>query len=139
DACDRHGLIPVVDLLHFGLPDHLGRRFTDPRWVEPFLAYVDAFLARYPEPRWFTPVNEPGVTATFSAGIGIWNDRVADPDAHAAALGNLVRANLGAMARIRADRDGWWIGSEGFGCPIADPDDPDGVAAAVAARDREWA
>ena len=56
-ACDRHGLVPVIDLCHFGLPDHLPG-FADPTWVEAFLRYVDAFLARYPGPRWFTPVNE---------------------------------------------------------------------------------
>lgn len=137
-ACERHGLTPVVDLLHFGLPDHLGDAFADPRWVEPFGRYVDAFLARYPEPRWFTPVNEPGVTALFSTALGIWNDRVADPDAYAAALANIVEANLDALARIRADRDAWWIGSEGFAAQAVDPGDADGAAAAAEARHREW-
>jgi len=138
-ACECHGLEPVVDLLHFGLPDAYGTRFADPVWVEPFLRYVDAFLARYPEPRWFTPINEPAITANFSAGLGIWNDRVADPDVHAAALGNIVRANLEALARLRADRDGWWVGAEGFHSPLADEDDPEGQAEGRAVRDREWA
>jgi beta-glucosidase len=31
----------------------------------------------------------------------------------------VVLANLEANARIRADRDGWWIGAEGFICAIA--------------------
>ena len=30
-ACDAAGVEPVIDLLHFGLPDHLGR-FADPAW-----------------------------------------------------------------------------------------------------------
>lgn len=113
-ACDRHGLEPVIDLLHFGLPDHL-HGFCEPTWVQPFLRYVDAFLARYREPMWFTPINEPGITATFSALWGIWNDRRTSRSDYGAALGHLVRANLEAIARIRADRDGWWIGAEGFG------------------------
>ncbi len=138
DACRRHGLDPVIDLCHFGLPDHYDG-FCDGRWVDGFIRYVDAFLARYREPRWFTPVNEPGITAMFSALLGMWNDRRASTDDYFVALGNVVLANLEALARIRADRDGWWIGSEGFGCEIADPDDEAGVRAATESRDLQQA
>lgn len=138
EACRRHGLDPVIDLCHFGLPDHYGG-FCDGRWVDGFTRYVEAFLARYPEPRWFTPINEPGITAMFSALLGMWNDRRASEDDYFVALGNIVVANLEALARIRADRDGWWIGSEGFGCELADPDDEAGVRAATGARDLQQA
>lgn len=137
-ACDHHGLIPVVDLCHFGLPDHYAG-FCDPAWVEGFCRYVDAFLARYREPLWFTPVNEPGITATFSARYGMWNDRRASDDDYFVALGNVTLANLEALARIRADRDGWWIGAEGFGCELADADDEVGVQRAADARDMQQA
>jgi len=30
-----------------------------------------------------------------------------------------VLANLEANARIRADRDGWWVSAEAFSCPVA--------------------
>lgn len=129
-ACDRHGLTPVVDLVHFGLPDHLDGGFCDPVWIDSFVRYVDAFLARYPEPMWFTPVNEPGITAVASALFGIWNDRLAAPETYAIALGNLTLANLEAIARIRADRDGWWIGSEGFSCNVPTGTSEDAVAEA---------
>ena len=138
EACRRHGLDPVIDLCHFGLPDHHGG-FCDTTWVDDFARYVDAFLARYPEPRWFTPVNEPGITAMFSSLLGMWNDRLASEDDYFVALGNVALANLEALARIRADRDGWWIGSEGFGCDLADADDEAGVRAATGARDLQQA
>jgi len=118
DACARHGLEPVVDLCHFGLPDHYAG-FCDAAWVEGFVRYVEAFLARYPGPRWFTPVNEPYFTAAASALFGIWNDRRRSPRDFADALCHVVLANLEANARIRADRDGWWVGAEGFSCPVA--------------------
>jgi hypothetical protein len=137
-ACDTHGLVPVVDLCHFGLPDHYAG-FTDPAWVEGFCRYVDAFLARYREPTWFTPVNEPGITALFSARLGMWNDRLASEDDYFVALAHVVAADLEALARIRADRDGWWIGAEGFGCELADPDDEAGVRSAIDARDLQHA
>ncbi|MBM3673934.1 MAG: glycosyl hydrolase family protein [Actinobacteria bacterium] len=116
-ACDRAGLVPIVDLCHFGLPDHYPG-FCDPAWVDGFRRYVDAFLARYREPQWFTPVNEPFITAAMSARLGCWNDRRASLEDFAVALAHVTLANLEAIARIRADRDGWWIGAEGFDCQV---------------------
>lgn len=130
-ACEAAGLEPIVEFLHFGLPDYF-TGFLDDSWVDGFCRYVDAFLARYPEPRWFTPVNEPGITARMSARIGIWNDMAATPQAHAQALANIALANLEAIARIRADRNGWWIGSEGFDIPV----DVSGTGAAAAKVER---
>lgn len=132
-ACDRHGLQPVVDLLHFGLPDHLPG-FCHEAWVESFVRYVDGFLARYRDPMWFTPINEPGITASMSALWGIWNDRRSSRLDYGVALGHVVRANLEALARVRADRDGWWVGAEGFGAFIADAGDDEAVAKAARAR-----
>jgi hypothetical protein len=132
-ACEHHGLTPVVDLCHFGLPDHYPG-FCDPAWVEGFCRYVDAFLARYREPMWFTPVNEPGITALFSARYGMWNDRLSTEDDYFVALGHVTLANLEALGRVWADRDGWWIGSEGFGCDLADSDDEVGTKQATDSR-----
>ncbi|HRE01655.1 MAG TPA: family 1 glycosylhydrolase, partial [Ilumatobacteraceae bacterium] len=133
-ACDRHGLTPVVDLCHFGLPDHLGG-FCDPAWVDSFCRYVDAFLTRYREPMFFTPVNEPMITAMASALYGIWNDQRASRADFFRALANTTLANLEAIARIDADRGGWWIGAEGFGRHLAA--DADHEAEAIAANELE--
>lgn len=138
EACRRHGLEPLVDLCHFGLPDHYGG-FCQGDWVDGFTRYVAAFLDRYPEPTWFTPVNEPGITALFSARMGMWNDRLATEDDYYVALSNIVLANLEALRLIREDRDGWWVGSEGFGCHLADPDDDVALTEAAEARDLEYA
>jgi hypothetical protein len=127
-ACDRHGLEPIVDLCHFGLPDHYPG-FCEPSWVEGFVRYVDAFLDRYRAPRFFTPVNEPSITAACSGRWGIWNDRRSSPADHMAALGHVTLANLEAIARIDADRGGWWIGAEGFGCHLAADDAASDAAA----------
>lgn len=117
-ACERHALEPVVDLCHFGLPDHYAG-FCEPDWVEGFGRYVEAFLARYPGPRFFTPVNEPSITAQCSGRWGIWNDRRASRTDHMRALAHTTLADVEAIARIGADRDGWWIGAEAFGCHVA--------------------
>ena len=133
--CAEQGLAPVVDLLHFGLPDFFDG-FADHRWVDSFCRYVDAFLNRYQEPRWFTPINEPGVTAENSGCLGMWNDRLASGPDHPRILANIVLANLEAVARIRDDRGGWWIGSEGFPVPVAV--DPQAEADVQALRAWSW-
>jgi beta-glucosidase len=124
-ACDEAGLEPIVDLLHFGLPDDL-TGFASPDWVDRFRRYVGSFLERYPKPRLFTPVNEPGITALLSARLGLWNDQLASSEDHARALAHLVLANLEALSMIRSDREGWWIGAEGFDAPV--PTRPDAAA-----------
>jgi hypothetical protein len=131
-ACDRHGLVPVVDLCHFGLPDHYAG-FGDPAWIEGFVRYVEAFLARYRDPMWFTPVNEPFITASCSGRWGIWNDRRSSRRDYLRMLAHVTLANLEAVARISADRAGWWIGAEGFGCHVAAT--PEDEPAAAAARE----
>lgn len=113
------GLEPVVDFVHFGLPEHLGG-FCDRAWVDALCRYVDAFLARYPAPRWFTPVNEPGFTAFSSAVLGIWNDRRSSDEDFAHALAHCVLAELEVHQRVVADRDGWWLGADAVTCPLVD-------------------
>jgi beta-glucosidase/6-phospho-beta-glucosidase/beta-galactosidase len=135
-ACERHGLEPVVDLCHFGLPDHYPG-FCEAEWVDGFVRYVEGFLARYPSPRWFTPVNEPFITALHAGLTGIWNDRRRSYEDFANALCHCALANLEAMARIRADRDGWWVGAEGFTCPV--PAGPEHFAEAERIRALGWA
>ena len=124
-ATERAGIAPVIDLLHFGLPDHAGS-FAHTGWVEQFCRYADAFLSRYREPMWFTPVNEPGITALLTGRLGMWNARLTSTGDHARVLANVVLANLEVIARVRADRNGCWIGSEGFDAwvdPSGDRDD----------------
>src|SRR6266480_6625118 len=71
----RLGIVPIIDLLHFGLPDWLGN-FQNPDWPQHFGDYARAFAERYPWVRYFTPVNEIYVTAQFSAAFGWWNERL---------------------------------------------------------------
>ncbi len=138
DACDRHGLVPIVDLCHFGLPDHYPG-FCDPLWVTGFLRYVEAFLSRYRAPVFFTPVNEPMITAMCSGYLRIWNDRRSSRADYMTALAHVTLANLEALARIRADRAGWWVGAEGFGCHVAvTADDEEAAAEARALEQLVW-
>jgi beta-glucosidase/6-phospho-beta-glucosidase/beta-galactosidase len=71
----RLELTPILDLLHFGVPDWLGN-FQNPELPVHFAAYADAVAERYPWVRFYTPVNEIFVTARISAKDGQWNEQL---------------------------------------------------------------
>lgn len=94
---------PIVDLLHFAVPDDLGG-IGDPRLPERYAAYVRAFVERYPWVRWYTPVNEPYITALFSAKKGWWNEQQRTNCAFVAALRNMARCAVEGSQIIRERR-----------------------------------
>src|SRR5437879_3244736 len=69
------GITPIIDLLHFGLPDWLSD-FQNPEFPQYFADYAVKFAERYPWIRYYTPVNEIYITAQFSAAFGWWNERL---------------------------------------------------------------
>ena len=92
-------IIPIVDLCHFGVPDWVNG-FQDPEWPQLFAEYAHAFAARYPWLRFYTPVNEIYIAATFSAQLGWWNERLTSDRAFVTALKHMTRANLLAEEEI---------------------------------------
>lgn len=98
-ALRRMRIQPIADLCHFGVPDWIGN-FQNPDWPGLFAEYAGAFARRYPWVRFFTPVNEIFVTATFSGQYGWWNERLASDQGFVTALKHLARANLLAEQAI---------------------------------------
>jgi len=103
DALRAADIEPIVDLMHFGVPGDL-RGMGDPRLPERFLAYATAFAERYPWVRFYTPVNEPLVGATFSAALGWWNERASDERSFVAAIDGVATCAAAGMAAIRERR-----------------------------------
>jgi beta-glucosidase len=132
-ACREAGLIPIVDLMHFGVPDDV-RDYQNRDLVERFATYVRGFVERYPWARYFTPVNEPFITAAFSARDGLWNEQLRDEQAFARALVNVARCVVAGAAQIRRARpDAVLIQAET--CQYTHPADP--AAADRAALENE--
>lgn len=102
-ALQANGIEPIVDLLHFGLPDDLWG-FGDPRLPARFGSFAEAFAERYPWVRYYTPVNEPLISARFSAQLGWWNERRTDDASFVAAIDGAATCAVLAMAAIRARR-----------------------------------
>lgn len=93
------GLIPILDLCHFGLPDWAGD-FQNPDWAELFAGFAAAFARRYPWIQYYTPVNEILVCAKFSSKMGIWNEQLKSDKAMITAHANMCRATLLSIEQI---------------------------------------
>jgi beta-glucosidase/6-phospho-beta-glucosidase/beta-galactosidase len=103
---------PIVDLVHFGVPDDL-TGFGDARLPGRFVAYAIAFADRYPWVRWYTPVNEPLITALLSAKRGWWNERATDDRSFVRALDNVATCAVEGMRIVRERRsDAYFLQSE---------------------------
>jgi len=93
----------IADLCHFGVPDWLGG-FQDPAFPVLFANYARSFARRYPWVRYFTPVNEIFICASFSALRGYWNECLASEEAFAVAMRNLCMAHELAVDAILSER-----------------------------------
>ena len=101
----RLEITPILDLLHFGVPDWIGS-FQNPELPTRFAEYADAVAARYPWVRCYTPVNEIYVTARVSGKDGLWNEQLTTDHGFVTALKHCVAASIlanHAIARRRPD------------------------------------
>jgi len=93
------GLVPILDLCHFGVPDWVGG-FQNRDWPAHFAEYAGAFAERYPWIKFYTPVNEVTLCSRFSAKFGLWNEQEASDGAFVTAHTVLCRAMLLAIEAI---------------------------------------
>lgn len=95
----RLGITPILDLLHFGVPNWLGN-FQNPELPLHFANYAGAVAKRYPWVRLYTPVNEIYVTARVSAKDGLWNEQLTSDRGFVTALKHLAGACILASHSI---------------------------------------
>lgn len=101
----RLGIEPILDLMHFGVPDWIGS-FQNPALPLHFAEYATAVAARYPWVRFWTPVNEIYVSARMSTLDGLWNEQIRTGHAFVTALKHLTAASklaCAAITRVRPD------------------------------------
>ncbi|WP_229670795.1 family 1 glycosylhydrolase [Deinococcus aquiradiocola] len=99
----RRGITPILDLLHFGLPDWLGD-FQNPELPVHFAAFAGEAARRYGWVRHFTPVNEIYVTARSSGRDGLWNERLKSERGFVTALKHAAAASILACHAIVRER-----------------------------------
>ncbi len=108
----RRGIMPIVDLCHFGVPDWIGN-FQNPDFPALFGEYCGEFARRFPWVQLYTPVNEMFVCAVFSGRYGWWNEQLMSDRGFVTALKHVVKANVLAMLAILESRpDAIFIQSE---------------------------
>src|SRR5665647_856633 len=90
------GIIPLIDLCHFGVPDWIGN-FQNPDFPQLFEVYAREFARRYPWVQLYTPINEMYICSLFSARFGWWNEQLTDDRSYVTALKHIVKANVLAM------------------------------------------
>lgn len=106
------GVEVIADLCHFGTPDWLGSFQSDELPIA-LASYAGAFARRYPWIRYYTPVNEIFVCASFSALYGWWNECESSDAAFVRAMRNMCRAHELAIEEIlRVRPDAIFIQSE---------------------------
>lgn len=106
------GLIPILDLCHFGVPDWVGS-FQNKDWPQHFAEYAAAFAVRYPWIKFYTPVNEMLLCSRMSALEGVWNEQAKSDKAFVQAHTVMCRATLLAIEEILKRRsDAVFIQSE---------------------------
>lgn len=93
------GIEPLIDLVHFGLPDWMGN-FQNPEFPKYLAEYALAFAQRYPRIKYYTPVNEIFITAQFSGAFGWWNEQLKGDHSFITALKHCSKATLLAQQAI---------------------------------------
>lgn len=132
------GIEPIVDLMHFGVPDRL-TGFGDPRLPAVFTDYAAAFADRFPWVRWYTPVNEPFISALFSARYGWWNEQGTTDAAFVQAMANTATCAIEGMRVIRQRRsDARFLQSDACESYLAATAGPWARRAADALQERSW-
>jgi beta-glucosidase/6-phospho-beta-glucosidase/beta-galactosidase len=137
-AMPQLGLTPIVDLCHFGLPPWLAD-FQNPEVPEALAAYAAAFAERYPDVRFYTPVNEMYVCARLSALDGVWNEQLRDECAFVTATRHLAKASILMMRAILTRRpDAVFVTSESGEFYQAGSPDPEVVRVADFENERRF-
>jgi beta-glucosidase len=91
---------PIVDLMHYGCPFWLERGFINRRYPEYVARYSRAFAERYRHlVNWYTPLNEPIVTALMCGMRGLWPPYLKGEKGYIRVMLQLAR---GIQATVRA-------------------------------------
>ena len=97
------GIAPIIDLVHYGVPDWLDGAFLHPDFPARMAEYAAAFAERFRgRVTLWTPLNEPRMTAWHAGRTGLWPPYGRSWRAFVAVLLALGRGIVGACEALRA-------------------------------------
>lgn len=108
DAPIRHlvddlGVMPILDLVHYGTPAWMGDGIGDARFPDSLATYADAIANHFRgSVTSYTPLNEPSVSAWSSGWAGIWPPYARAAESWAALGVRIARAMVLASQSLRA-------------------------------------
>src|SRR4051794_35281029 len=99
------GLTPIIDLMHYGTPLGLDNHFVNAPSPRQVAEYAARFAERYaPLVRFYTPLNEPAVTAAYCGREGRWPPYLSGDDGFIKVLLALAKGMNRTAEAIRAAR-----------------------------------
>jgi beta-glucosidase len=98
-------LTPIIDLMHYGTPLWLDNHFVNASYPRRVAEFASAFAARYASlVRFYTPVNEPSVTAAYCGRDGRWPPYLSGDDGYVKVLLALTKGIALTAEALRAAR-----------------------------------
>jgi beta-glucosidase/6-phospho-beta-glucosidase/beta-galactosidase len=99
------GLTPIIDLMHYGTPLWLDNGFVNASYPRRVAEYAARFAERYAGMiRYYTPLNEPSVTAAFCGRDGRWPPYLSGDDGYVKVLLSLCRGMVATAEALRSAR-----------------------------------
>lgn len=96
------GINPIVDLVHYGLPAWIEGAYLHPRFDEFLAEYAGRLAERFHgRARWYTPLNEPRITAWYCGKLGWWPPYRHGWRGFAAVMLGLCRGIVRVQQRLR--------------------------------------
>jgi beta-glucosidase/6-phospho-beta-glucosidase/beta-galactosidase len=97
------GVEPILDLVHYGLPRWLANAYLDPDFAARMGEYAGRCAERFRgRVRWWTPLNEPRVTAWYCGKLGWWPPARRGWGGFIAVLRAVCHGIVAACAAVRA-------------------------------------
>jgi len=111
------GLTVIADLIHYGCPSWLQGGFASPDYPAIVANYASEFAWRYRGlVRWYTPLNEPTVTAEMCGRRGLWPPYLRGVRGYVRLVMQLVKGIVATVNAIRqADPDAVMVHVEASG------------------------
>jgi beta-glucosidase/6-phospho-beta-glucosidase/beta-galactosidase len=101
---NRHGLLPILDLVHYGTPDWLDNSFINCEYPNRVSEYAAAVARRYRGlVQVYTPLNEPLVNADFCGRKGEWPPYLVGDDGFVKVLAAIAKGIVLSVQAIREE------------------------------------
>lgn len=99
------GIIPILDLMHYGTPLWLDNSFINHGYPEAVARYAAAVAARYKSlVRYYTPYNEPVLSAEWSGFRGEWPPYLNGEDGYIKVLLGITRGIIRTVEALKAEQ-----------------------------------